>query len=136
RGEAGGPGADDDHVVFHPFALDPLLAHGPFLGIPRTTISDRSKNGSAPLGRNDSILAMPSPATPLDPREREAAIALLRCYIEMGADEAIGSEPANRFAPPPAVLEAISSPIAPPLRPAAARAVPAAPPKALAESPA
>jgi uracil-DNA glycosylase len=79
---------------------------------------------------------MPSPATPLDPREREAAIALLRWHIEMGADEAIGSEPANRFAPPPAVPEAISSPIAPPLRPAAARAVPAAPPKALAESPA
>jgi len=79
---------------------------------------------------------MPSPATPLDPREREAAIALLRWYIEMGADEAIGSEPANRFAPPPAVDEAGPAPVTPPLRPAAARAVPAAPPKALAESPA
>jgi len=76
---------------------------------------------------NDSILAMPSPATPLDTRERQAAIALLRWYIEMGAGEAIGSEPANRFAPPPAVDEAGHRAGDPPPRPAAARAVPAAP---------
>jgi uracil-DNA glycosylase len=79
---------------------------------------------------------MPSSATLLNPREREAAIALLRWYIEMGADEAIGAGPANRFAPSPAVREAAPAPVPPPLRPAAARAIPAAPPKALAESPA
>ena len=79
---------------------------------------------------------MPSSALPPNPREHEAAIALLRWYVEMGADEAIGAEPANRFAPPPAVREAAPAPVAPPPRPAAARAVPAAPPKALAESPA
>jgi uracil-DNA glycosylase len=79
---------------------------------------------------------MPSPATSLSPHDREAAIALLRWYVEMGADEAIGAEPANRFASSPATPEAISLPIAPPPRPAAAAAVPAAPPKALAESPA
>jgi uracil-DNA glycosylase len=32
--------------------------------------------------------------------ERAAALALLRWYIEMGADEAIGEEPVNRFAAP------------------------------------
>jgi uracil-DNA glycosylase len=74
---------------------------------------------------------------PPNPREREAAIALLRWYVEMGADEAIGAEPANRFAPPPTVpREAAPAHVTPPLRPAAARAVPAAPPQALAESPA
>src|SRR5262249_27648590 len=100
-----------------------------------TNISDRGKNGSAPLGCNDSIVAMPSPALPLNPREREAAIALLRWHIEMGADEAIGSEPADRFASPPAVHEAPSVPVvAPPPAPSGAGAVRAAPPKALAES--
>ena len=73
---------------------------------------------------------------PLNLREREAAIALLHWYIAMGADEAIGSAPANRFAPRPAFDEAAPAPVTPPLRPAAARAVAAAPPKALAESPA
>jgi uracil-DNA glycosylase len=77
---------------------------------------------------------MPSP-TPL--LNREAAIALVRWYVEMGADEAIGAEPANRFAPPPGAHEAASAPVvAPPSPPAAPRAVAAAPPKALAESPA
>jgi len=74
---------------------------------------------------------------PPNPREREAAIALLRWYIEMGADEAIGADPANRFAPPRAVREAAPAPVvAPPQHPAGARAVPASPPKALADSPA
>jgi len=77
---------------------------------------------------------------PSNARERERAIALLRWYIEMGADEAIGTEPANRFAPPPAppqpVADAPPSPAAPPARPSASRAVAAAPPRALVESPA
>jgi uracil-DNA glycosylase len=69
---------------------------------------------------------------PPNPREREAAIALLRWYVEMGADDAIGAEPANRFAPPPAVPQATSPPLARRPGPAAA----AVPPKALTESPA
>src|SRR5207302_838638 len=136
RCQAGRSGADDDDVVFHLLALDPLLAHRPFLGISGANISDRGKNGSAPLSLNDSIVAMSSPAMPPNPREREAAIALLRWYIEMGADEAIGAEPANRFAPPPAAHEAALASVARPPAPAAARAVAAAPPKALTESPA
>jgi uracil-DNA glycosylase family 4 len=75
-------------------------------------------------------------ASPLSSREREAAISLLRWYVEMGADEAIGAEPANRFARPQAVHQAESSPIAPSARPAATRAIAASPPKSLAESPA
>ncbi len=35
---------------------------------------------------------------------REAALALLRWYVEMGADEAIGCEAADRLAPPPASM--------------------------------
>jgi DNA polymerase len=71
---------------------------------------------------------MTSTATPpiLD---RDAALALLRWYVEMGADEAIGAEPANRFAPAPAV------PIpAPPPRPHADPTATVGPPKALTES--
>ena len=75
-------------------------------------------------------------ANPLSRRQREAAISLLRWYVEIGADEAIVAEPANRFAPPQAVHQAESSPIAPPARPAATRAIAASPPKSLAESPA
>jgi uracil-DNA glycosylase len=81
---------------------------------------------------------MPTSATRLNPSEREAAIALLRWYVEIGADEAIGTESANRFAPSPAVHEAAATapvPVPPSPALAAARAVPAAPPKALAESP-
>jgi DNA polymerase len=63
--------------------------------------------------------------------DREAALALLRWYVEMGADEAIAAEPANRFAPAPAA--AVPTPAAMP-RPRAAPAVAAAPPKALTES--
>jgi uracil-DNA glycosylase family 4 len=79
---------------------------------------------------------MSPPVALPDPSEQEAAIALLRWYVEMGADEAIGTEPANRFAPPAATCEAMSSPIASPQRPAPARAAPVAPPKALIDSPA
>jgi DNA polymerase len=71
---------------------------------------------------------MTSLPTPLSPGEREAAIALLRWYVEMGADEAVGAEPANRFAPPPA-------PVAVP-RPPAARPVAVTPPASLTQSPA
>jgi uracil-DNA glycosylase len=71
-----------------------------------------------------------SPVMPPDPREHEAALALLRWYIEMGADEAIGAEPANRFAPPPEppppAAEVVSSAVVPPTV--------LSPPPALAES--
>ena len=64
--------------------------------------------------------------------DREAALALLRWYVEMGADEAIGLEPADRLAPPPA---SISPPAMPaPIRGQSPRPVPAAPPAALTES--
>ena len=63
--------------------------------------------------------------------DRDAALALLRWCVEMGADEAIAVEPVNRLAPAPAV--AIPTP-APVPRPQAAPAVAAAPPKALTES--
>ena len=69
------------------------------------------------------------PSPKLD--DREAALALLRWYVEMGADEAIGTEPANRFAPAPAVAAAIPAAVP---RPQAAPVVAAAPPKALTES--
>ena len=74
---------------------------------------------------------MMSPATPPKFDDRATALALLRWYIEMGADEAIAAEPANRFAPAPAVAVPIP-PSAP--RPRAAPAIAAAPPKALTES--
>jgi len=35
----------------------------------------------------------------LNPGARETALTLLRWYLEMGADEAIGTEPLNRLAP-------------------------------------
>jgi uracil-DNA glycosylase family 4 len=68
----------------------------------------------------------------LGPGGRETALALLCWYVEMGADEAIGAEPVDRFAPPP-VSEALPA-ITPAARPPAARAVAASPPAALAES--
>ena len=74
---------------------------------------------------------MTSTATPPKLDDRDAAIALFRRYVEMGADEAIGVEPANRFAPAPAVTAPIL-PSTPPLP--AAPAIAAAPPKALTES--
>jgi len=79
---------------------------------------------------------MMSPAEPLNLLDRDTALALLRWYVEMGADEAIAAEPANRFAPPPvpAVAAPASVPTAAPPPPPAAPAVVAAPPKALTES--
>jgi uracil-DNA glycosylase len=74
---------------------------------------------------------MTSPATPPKLDDRDAAIALLRWYVEMGADEAIAPEPANRFAPPPTVVA--PTPPSPP-RPQAAPTVATAPPRALTES--
>jgi DNA polymerase len=64
--------------------------------------------------------------------DREAALALLRWYVEMGADEAIGFEPADRIAPPPARRPLPAMPA--PIRGQATRPVPAAPPPALTES--
>lgn len=57
----------------------------------------------------------------------EAALALLRWYVEMGADEAIADRPANRLAAPPAGLAAGP-------QPARAAAAPAAPASAFAQS--
>src|SRR6516165_866702 len=74
---------------------------------------------------------MTSTATPPNPNDRDTALALLRWYVEMGADQAIAAEPANRFAPAPAAPAAI--PASAP-RPPAATATAAAPPKALTES--
>jgi uracil-DNA glycosylase len=64
-------------------------------------------------------------------RDRDAAVALLRWYIEMGADEAIAGVPQNRFAPP-----ATAAPVPPAPAPIVATAVAAAPPASLLESPA
>jgi uracil-DNA glycosylase len=58
--------------------------------------------------------------------DREAALALLRWYVEMGADEAIDVEAADRLTP------ALAPPA--PIRAQSVRPVPAAPPAALAES--
>jgi uracil-DNA glycosylase len=73
---------------------------------------------------------MPSSASALYPGNRDTALALLRWYVAMGADEAIGEVPANRLAPPTA------APPKPPVaaRPPVVRAVAASPPRALAES--
>ena len=64
--------------------------------------------------------------------DREAALALLRWYVEMGADEAIGVEAADRLAPPPASMPPPAMPA--PIRGQSPRSVPAAPPPALTES--
>src|SRR5438067_11538030 len=70
--------------------------------------------------------------------DREAALALLRWYVEMGADEAIGLEAADRLAPPPLISSpgaVIPSPATPaPVPRQSPRPVPAAPPPALTES--
>jgi uracil-DNA glycosylase len=67
------------------------------------------------------------------PSEREAAIALLRWYVEMGADEAIDAEPVDRLAPPVPATETPRA-VATLDEPRRARSVPASPPPALAES--
>ena len=64
--------------------------------------------------------------------DREAALALLRWYVEMGADEAISVEATDRLAPPPA--EILPPAIAASIRGQSPRSVPAAPPAALTES--
>jgi uracil-DNA glycosylase family 4 len=56
--------------------------------------------------------------------DRAAAVALLRWYVEMGADEAIGEVAPNRLAPPAPAPVARS---APPIAPAEMTARPAAP---------
>jgi DNA polymerase len=63
--------------------------------------------------------------------ERETALALLRWYVEMGVDEAISPEPANRLAP--SLLSEHPKPSVAP-RPPMVRSGTAAPPRALAES--
>jgi uracil-DNA glycosylase family 4 len=76
-----------------------------------------------------------SGATP--PRDAVAALALLRWYVEMGADEAIGEIAPNRLLPPkPAVIQPPAPPTAPaPMtaRPPAQAAL-VAPPGTFAES--
>jgi uracil-DNA glycosylase len=70
------------------------------------------------------------------PGDAEAALALLRWYVEMGADEAIGDEPIDRLAPtalvPTSAALRKASETAPP--PQAVQAVAASPPTAFAES--
>src|SRR5689334_1943809 len=75
---------------------------------------------------------MPPIETRSNPEEREAALAWLRWYIEMGADEAIGAEPIDRLAAPAGLQPPRA--IAPPAPPPAARPIAAAPPAGLAES--
>jgi uracil-DNA glycosylase len=71
------------------------------------------------------------------PRDAAAALALLRWYVEMGADEAIGEIAPNRLLPP---KTAVIQPPAPPTAPAPitarppARAALVAPPGTFAES--
>src|ERR1700738_5414756 len=64
--------------------------------------------------------------------DRYAALALLRWYVEMGADEAISVEATDRLAPPPA--EILPPAIAAPIRGQSPRSVPDAPPAALTAS--
>jgi DNA polymerase len=74
---------------------------------------------------------MTSPAEPPNLLDRDTALALLRWYVEMGADEAIAAEPVNRIASAPAM----AAPIPPSPSPRqTVPAVTAAPPKALTES--
>jgi uracil-DNA glycosylase len=74
----------------------------------------------------DSLAAMSSADDRSKTSDRQAALALLRWYVEMGADEAIADEPANRLAPlarlPPASAPRPTAPVA------------ASPPAAFAES--
>lgn len=75
--------------------------------------------------------------------DRDAALFLLRWYVEMGADEAIAAAPQNRLrsgSPPEAAAPAPQSPPASPPAPsgpapAAASTVAASPPPALLDSP-
>ena len=64
-----------------------------------------------------------------------AALALLRWYVEIGADEAIAIEPQDRLARPSLRPAAAASAVEPAPPPASVRAVAASPPAAFAESP-
>jgi uracil-DNA glycosylase len=73
---------------------------------------------------------MPTAGDQRAPKDHSAALALLRWYVELGADEAIGDAPTNRLAPPPAA--SIAPPPAtpramapPPMSPAAEASPPA-----------
>src|SRR5260370_41039986 len=68
----------------------------------------------------------------MNAEDREAALALLRWYVEMGAEETIGFEPEDRLAPPPASMPPPAMPA--PIRARFPRPVPAAPLAALTES--
>src|SRR5215469_12913300 len=77
--------------------------------------------------------------------EREAALSLLRWYVEMGAGDAIAHDPTNRFAGAASastMAAAMNSPVLHPRMipvaepPAAAREVTTAPPAAFVDSPA
>ena len=69
---------------------------------------------------------------PSSPSKGETALALLRWYVEMGADEAIGAKPVDRFTP----LQVSEAPpaIVPAARPPTPRAVATSPPSALTEA--
>src|SRR5262249_41192416 len=97
--------------------------------VPRNSPDDYI--GSPRRGRDGSMNGMTSAAPSPKLHDRNAALALLRWDVEIGADEAIAAEPANRLAPSPAA--AVPTPSAAP-PPQAAPAVAAAPPKALTES--
>jgi uracil-DNA glycosylase family 4 len=75
---------------------------------------------------------MSLPELPSNPGEVEKALALLRWYVEMGVDEAIGAEAVNRLAPPP-VREAAPVPVPSTLAPRPP-SIAASPPPALAKS--
>ncbi|HEY3908284.1 MAG TPA: uracil-DNA glycosylase [Stellaceae bacterium] len=64
-----------------------------------------------------------------------AALALLRWYVEMGADEAIAEEPTNRLAPPAPLPGRAARPATTTLPQASTRPVAASPPAAFADSP-
>lgn len=84
-----------------------------------------------------SIGPMSLPGLPADPGARETALALLRWYIEMGADEAIGAEPVDRLALPDVIGGVRPTPpplIAPARQPPSSHAVAVSPPAALAEA--
>jgi uracil-DNA glycosylase len=89
----------------------------------------------------DKVPAMPEAGDRLTTDGHEAALALLRWYVEMGADEAIAETPQNRLAPRPMAARAAVAPSpsapaprqAPPTRPAAAAVPPAAFTESLAE---
>ncbi|MGH7114695.1 MAG: uracil-DNA glycosylase family protein, partial [Stellaceae bacterium] len=85
---------------------------------------------------DDSVVPMASSPEGSSPSgDRAAAVALLRWYVEMGADEAIAEAPVNRLAPaaPPPALAARPATRVPP--PPLARAIQVSPPAALADSP-